>query len=74
MIDKTRFYKPSEVIKLHPWFDDFRASNRGVKPKFYWLLDSKQLKTYPYQDRSGNDRHQILGQDIIDFLKGKGLN
>jgi len=69
MIEKTRFYKPSELPKLHPFFGNFQRGNRTA---LYSLLRNN-LKVVEYKTDQGKRRIQIEGRQIIDFLKSKGL-
>lgn len=64
MITATKYYKPSEIKELHPFFEAFKKKSRQ---SLYSFIDNNLKKT---TYRTGETkRFLILGQDILDFIK-----
>lgn len=69
MIEKARFYKPSELAGLHPYFDRYKGSLRTTLYDFI----KNNLKYTQYKTTQGKVRFQIEGKAIIQFLKDQDL-
>jgi len=69
MIDKDKEYKPSEMIRLHPFFGRW-TNNRA---SFYYFLRSQKMlkpcRKIPLANSHAGYHYYYRGSDILDFLK-----
>lgn len=63
MIDKNKYYKPSELKSLHPFFEVFKRKSRQALYNFI----SNNLKKTEYKTNTGK-RYLIKGKDILDYI------